>query len=74
MRLIVDNSFEIEPGYIRLPYLGSLYWERSDHAKWNKLETVWHDRELECIWGFWRFVLTSNFRLRDDQKPSLTFA
>ncbi|MEL0119967.1 MAG: hypothetical protein VXB01_13595 [Opitutae bacterium] len=74
MRFTIGHSFKIEPGCIRLPYFGSLYWERSIHAKWGKLETEQHDREIEGIWGRWRFVLTSNCRLLDDQQSSLKLA
>ncbi|AJD53583.1 hypothetical protein SAMN02744133_105208 [Thalassospira xiamenensis M-5 = DSM 17429] len=56
MRFTIGHSFEVERGFIRLPYFGSLYWEPSKYAQWNKLETERHDREVEGVWGRWRFI------------------
>lgn len=54
---------ECEPGFIRLPLLGSVYWERDIAATWVALDTERHDGEVEVLWGRWRIVLTAAKRL-----------
>lgn len=68
MHITAGRSFELDLAltgynYIRLPFLGSVLWERDSYAKWGKVENEKHIGEIELWWGRWRFVVTSCNRL-----------
>jgi hypothetical protein len=54
--------------YLEIPRLGSIYAERSVHAKWLKYDHELHPGEVEILWGRWRFILTSWCRLKEERE------